>query len=250
MATFLDIASLSLTKIGQIGTGQTASNEMLQQALTVGNLMLDEWSIDRLLLYNVNTRTYVLTANKQDYTVGPSAVDFVAPRPTFIETARVALPGSKQFNPLNVLDRTKWGAIRDVGATCSPNGLPQDIWPEYTFENLTFHLWTIPANAATILLGCWEELQQFQTLFDLLNFPPGYGNAIMNNLAQALCAFYDMPTPPEVAQSAALGLARIRAINAASLGGSLGESQTLVSPSVGPTNTGAAAQPVIPGINQ
>lgn len=233
MSTFADLAADSLSDLGQLGIGQSASPEQLAQAMRYANRWLDKLSIQRLMLFTVGTTPYVLTPALQDYTIGPSAAgagSFVQARPTFIESAQIQLPGSAMTEPLNLLDRTKWGAIRDKGAICSALGLPQDIWVEYAYPNLAFHMWTIPSNACIVNLAAWVELQQFQTIFDQLNLPPGYETAIQKNLSVELAPAYDMAPSPALLQSAADGLVQIQKINAQSLGGALGESQTLQNP--------------------
>lgn len=232
MSNFGDVATDALSLIGQLGIGQSPSPEQLAQAMRYANRMISRWSIQRLMLFTVGSSPYVLTPNVQDYTIGPAAgATFNQVRPTFIESAQIQLPNSAMTEPLNLLDRTKWGAIRDKGATCSPNGLPQDVWIEYSNPNLAFHLWTVPSNACTIMLAAWVALQQFNTIFDVLNFPNGYEDAIMSNLAIDLCPAYEAEPPPSLVAQAADGLIQIQKINAQSLGGQqLGESATLQNP--------------------
>jgi hypothetical protein len=248
MATFLDIGTDALTEIGQLGIGRAPSAEQMQQALRVANRMLSKWSIQRLMLFTVNVRPFALTPDVQDYTLGPtgSLGAGAQTRPNFVEAAQVTPPGSSLYLGLNILDQIKWGAIRDKGATCSANGVPQDVWPEYTYPNIGLHFWTIPSNATALYLKTWEQLQQFATIFDVLNFPPGYEEAIQHNLAMELASFYDMQPSQTTMLLAGEGIAKIQAINAQGLGpGGLGESQTLAPPNLGspvPTST-PPAQP-------
>lgn len=229
---FSELAIDALTIIGQLGTGQTMSPEQASQCLRFANRMIQKWSTQRYMLYNVETRQYALTSGTQDYTVGPTGAMFTAPRPVFIQAAQIALPGSSMDVDLNILDNIKWGAIRDKGATCSANGLPQDIWVEYRYPNFAFHIWPKPGNAADIKLAAWELLQQFATIFDELSLPPGYEEAIVKNLAMYLASAYDMTPSPELTQEAADGLIEIQKINAQSIGGALGPSQVLSAPNV------------------
>lgn len=231
MSTFLDCATDAHAYIGQLGIGQSLSPEQAALALRVGNRMLGKWSTQRLYLFNIGTRTYTLTVGTQDYTVGPTG-GFVAARPVLVESARMVIVGSQTELAMSVLDKPEWDAIVDKGTICGPNGVPNKIWPEYTYPNLSFHVLPIPSNAATIKLGAWDQLQQFATIFDQLAFPPGYEDAFTWNLARALCPSYDMPTTG-VDEEAADGLIKIQQINAQSLGGSLSADQTLKSPNVG-----------------
>lgn len=238
MPSFLEIASDAVTSIGQLGVGQTISNEEATQAQRVANRMLQKWSVRRLYIYNTPTIQVALSAGVQNYTMGPSGV-FARARPILVQAAQIALPGSADTRTLNILDSTKWGAIRDKGATCSALGLPQDIYPEYSYPNLALHLWTIPSNGAQLYLEIWDLLQQFATLFDTFAMPPSYEEGFIHNLAMELCPYYDMPVTPAIAQLAADGLAAIQQINAQNLGGALGESQTLNPPNVGQPQSAA-----------
>lgn len=208
---------------------------MSQQALRVCNRMVAKWSIQRLMLYYIATRTFILTANLQDYTLGPSASgagSYVGPRPDLIESCYAIPVASGMHYQMSVLDRPKWGAIADIGATTSAFGVPQSIYPEYLYPNMAFHVWPIPANGCSITLGTWEQLQQFATIFDTLTFPPGYEEAIVLNLALELAPYYDMPPNSMMVQLAADALLKVQGINAQSLGGALSAAQLLNSPSL------------------
>lgn len=239
MATFLDLATDSLTAIGQLGTGQSVSSEQSAQALRVANRMIGKWSIQRLMLYLVTTRPFNLSANVQDYTIGPTGVPVAGARPTFVESAQCTIPGTSMQNTMSVLKKSQWDAIPDLGARTSANGIPDKFWPEYTYPNLAIHVHPIPQATVAIKLGTWERLQLFATIFDTVTFPDGYEEAIVANLAMELCPYYDMPVSSDLQALAADGLLKIQGINAQTLTGALDEAQTLNSPNTGtPLPTG------------
>lgn len=242
MSTFLDLCTDSLSDIGQLGIGQSPSPEQTNQALRYANRMLQTWSTLKYYIYQTATRPFTLTAGLQDYTLGPTAAgpgSFVGARPVLVQSAQIRLPGSSLFLPLNMLSDDQWAAIRDKGATCSAQGLPQDLWVNEGYPNIDFHLWTVPNNACTISMLTWELLQQFATVFDTVNLPPGYERAVQKNLALELCSAYDMPPSAALQQQAADGLLRIQSVNAQAMGGALGESQTLATPNLSlPPQTG------------
>ena len=76
-------------------------------------MMLDQWSVERLLIYNVSSITEALTANQQDYTIGPSGATFTAPRPTLIQSAAIVVPGTTIREPMSILSSKKWFAIKE-----------------------------------------------------------------------------------------------------------------------------------------
>ena len=231
MAVLLDLISDSWAKIGMLGIGQSLSPEQAQQGFREANRMVGNWSVRRLMLYTISKRPFALSANVQDYTVGPTGL-FAQARPTFVEGAQAVIPGTANEVPMNVLDVVKWGAIRDKGATCSAAGVPSDIWPEMTYPNMEFHVWPIPATILTINLRTWEQLQQFLTVFDTFTFPVGYEEPFTDNLAMRLAPYSDRQVSPELAQSAAQGLIDIQSINAQGIGGAIGDSRLLQAPNL------------------
>lgn len=233
MATLTDAITDAVSRIGVLGVGQSLSAEEVQQGFRESNRLMGNWAVQRLMLYTVSKRPFALTAGQQDYTVGQGGgANFNQVRPTFVEGAQAVMPGTLTELPMNVLDVVKWGAIRDKGATCSANGVPSDVWPEMTYPNMTFHVWPIPATILTINLRTWEQIQQFLTAFDALNFPPGYEMPFLDNLAIRLAPYYDVPVSQDLAASAAQGLLNIQSLNAQAIGGAIGDSRTLQAPNL------------------
>ncbi len=230
---FVDLATDAMTAIGQLGTGQSISPEEAEQALRVCNSLLGKWSVQRLMLPLVSQRTFNLSPGTQDYTIGPSGtVGGVAVRPTFVESAQAAPPGSSQSNTLSILDKSEWDAIGDKGAQTSALGIPQSMYPEFTSPNVALHFWPIPSNAGEVTVGVWEPLTKFATIYDDANLPEGYEEALRFNLALNLCPFFDMP-PGLVSDLTVDAINSLKKINAQSIGGSLGDDQTLKSPNTG-----------------
>ncbi len=242
MSTFQDCATDALQSIGQVGIGQNGNASMYQQALRVANRMVQKWSLQKLMLYVIGTSPYALSATVQDYTIGPTGATFTGARPIFVEAAQAVMPGTTTELPMNLLDKTNWGAIRDKGAQTSASGVPSDIWVEYTYPNLAFHVWPIPASILTVKLATWALMQQFVTIFDTFAFPPGYEEPFVNNLAFELSQYYDLVPSPGLQQLAAEGLLRIQTINTQTLGQAFGESLKLEAPNLAtPPPTGQAA---------
>lgn len=231
ISTLLDVIGGALTIIGQLGRGQTVAPEDGALGLTETNLLLSQASTKRLMLPYVGTRTYTLVANTADYTVGPSGL-FVAPRPTLIESAQAQVaPGVDAWIPMNVLDKAKWDGLIDRSAV----GLfPISIYPEYAgFPNLAFHIHPKPSSGSGIRLGAWEALTQFTSVFDVIAMPPAYEEWIKATLAVLMAPSYDQPVPGPVLQRQAKAEQAVMEINAQSIGGSLGTTQSLVTPNVG-----------------
>ena len=230
MATLLDIISGALTLIGQLGRGQTVAPEDGQIGLDETNLLLSQSSTKRLMLSYVAIRSYALSANDADYTIGPTGADFTAVRPTLIESAQINVPGTNIWLPMSVLDKPKWDAIATRGTV---DEICQVIYPEYTYPNIAFHIHPKTSGTPTIRLGCWEELTQFPDVLTEVALPPAYAEWLKATLAIRLAPSYDQPVPANLLQRAADATAAVMQYNAQSMGGALGSMQTLQSPNVG-----------------
>jgi hypothetical protein len=229
VSTLLTLLSDSLTEIGQLGVGQTISPEQGQQGLRIIQRVIGKLSAQRVMLYTITQRPFTLVANQRDYTLGPTGNLGVGAqtRPVFVEEVRVAGVGSAQDSPLTLVDPVGWAGIRDKGATNSALGLPQLVWPEYSYPNIGLHFWPIPSAAITATLGTWELLQNFITLFDTISLPPGYEELLQQIIAVEWAPFFDMPVSPAMQQLVVGATGAIQAINTQGLGGAFGESQRL-----------------------
>lgn len=238
MSTGLDVISGALTAIGQLGQGQTASAEDGALGLRLINLLLSQASTKRLMLSYVASRQYTLSANVADYSIGPATASFIAVRPNLIESAQANVFGSNVWLPMSILDKPKWDALVNKGATAD---VPERIYPEYTFPNVAFHVDPKPLSASNIRLGTWEPLLRFATIFDPVVFPDAYEEWLESNLGIMMAPYYDQPVPQTLIQRAADGKLSVMSYNAQSMGGALGSEQTLQSPNVGqPIPTGPA----------
>lgn len=230
MSTALDVISGSLTAIGQLGQGQTVSPEDGALGLRQINLLLSQKSTQRLFLPYVATRQYQLSPTA-DYTIGPVGATFLAPKPTFIESAQVNVPGSNVWLPISVWDKPKYDSIRNKFATAD---VPDGLYVEYTpGPTLAFHVNPIPIGTPFLKLGAWEQLTQFVTLFDVLAFPPAYESWLEVTLAVILGPYYDQPIPQNLLLRQQEAATDLQKYNAQGMGGALSAAQRMDSPNVG-----------------
>lgn len=130
---------------------------------------------------------------------------------------------------MSILTAKQWTTIREKGLT----GMPLAIYLDQEFPNAGFHLWPIPALAYVIEFYYWAVLQGFADPTTSVEFPPGYYDALVFNLAVALCASYRRPVPPAVYAMAGKALKSMQEMNAQILVGSFHESKSLSGPSLG-----------------
>ncbi len=176
-----------------IGKGEIPDDDEAQDGLDALNAMLDSWQIKRLFVYKIRTEQFTWTANQQSRTVG-AAGNFVTDLPT-----RVADDCSFTINsidyPVKLIDVDAWTAIPDKTTTSS---FPWWLYPEYGASLVTLYAYPIPNANVTFNLKTWKRLQQFTSLTDVLDLPPGNRRAITFSLAQEFTPEFGLDVPPRV----------------------------------------------------
>jgi len=70
MATPYDIVSRALKDIGALEAGETATSDAAQDALDMLNDMLDQWSNESMMVYNITEIIFPIVPNTTQYTLG------------------------------------------------------------------------------------------------------------------------------------------------------------------------------------
>ena len=144
------------------------------------NTMLDSWSLERLMVYQILQENFALTNNVISYTIG-SGGTFNTVRPIKITRAFVR-DTSSYDSPITILDYDRYDAIRvkTVGTS----------YPEYLYYDAAFvaglatiKVYPAPSSGLTLYIDSWKQLQSFATISTTLVLPPGYQRAIEYNFA-------------------------------------------------------------------
>ena len=239
MSTAQDIIIQALTTLGELGQNEPASADDLSYCLTRLNGMIDSWSTERLSLYMMTQGLYTLTANTQDYSIGPSVTLSSGTRPALIETASMIVTGTIR-NPMNMLSSKQWAVIPEKGLT---GLLPTDLYVDQNYPNVGLHVWPIPSGTPAMELFYWAPLQQFASLSASLSMPYGYQDALTFGLMLNIAAGYNKALDPALVALAGQKKAAIQSINAQILSGSYGPSRTLQDANIGAIVPPALAPP-------
>jgi hypothetical protein len=141
--------------------------------------------------------------NNRDYQIGPTAADFVGPRPTRVLKANLLLtnvsPNSRV--PIVLLPFDGYGDIPVLALP--PTGITQAAYYEPAWPNGVLHFFE-PIAYNSIELWTSGALTSPATLDTVVagSFPPGYENAIVYSLAercQYLCTKQMGPLNPKIA---------------------------------------------------
>lgn len=208
-----DIIETALTILGVLAAGETPATEDYTYALAVLNTLLENWNVQGLQIFTITNFQQALTNAKQAYTMGPNG-DFSTARPVRIERANILRDSVTR--PLKLASAAEWAAILSRSAS---DVLPTVLYNDNSYDAngcTTLRFWPIPSDGSSSAdLFVWAQLGDGFALSDTVSFPPGYLKAIQYNLAVDLAAAFGRPLDPSVAQTAALAMQQLRAINIA-----------------------------------
>lgn len=142
------------------------------------NSMLDAWTIERLMVYQIRQTTHTWPANTTTRTIG-SGGDFNVSWPVRIEELGSFFRSNSIDYPVKALPREQYDLITYKGASGS---FPKTLYYDHAFPVRTLYVYPIPSLQLTLYLNSWQALQQFTGLTGEINMPPGYQAAIEYNL--------------------------------------------------------------------
>lgn len=168
--------------------GVTPSADMYAEAIPELNRMLAGWNLDGHRIYTTSISDPLpLNDGQKVYTIGPGG-DFDIERPLSVRGANVLFPTTPAVRrPVHILDDDQWRAVRlqDV-----PGAPPYQLYYDGSFDEDgrgSVYLRFQPPAGYSLELYTWQALKStFTDKGDIAVFPPGYEDALVNNLAVRL----------------------------------------------------------------
>ncbi len=182
MPTALDLVKRSMRLMRTLAPDQNPTTQEATDGLNVLNSMLDSWSTERLMIYQIQQGSYSWASGNANRTIGVGG-NFNTTRPTKIsEEGNFFRDGSTSIDyPLFWLgDRDSYDRILLKSSTSS---YPQWLFADMGYPLITLYVWPVPTQTLTLYLNSWKPLQNFTTLTTDMALPPGYQRAIEYNLA-------------------------------------------------------------------
>jgi hypothetical protein len=145
------------------------------------NAMLESWSLERTLCYQVLQENFALTAGDGSYTIG-SGADFNTARPTKILGAFIR-DSSNSDSPVKVVPYDAYDAISSKNVSGS---YPTALYYDQAFDAsgfATINLYPLPKSGLTLFIDSAKQLQSFGSVTTALLMPPGYQRAIESNFS-------------------------------------------------------------------
>lgn len=205
---------------GIIGLDEDIEQEIITKAFRYANWMLALWARKRWLVYSLSEYHFISTG-AHTYKVGEGQIVDINPRPDRLQYAYMRFlalrPGSPPQFPVDIpLDiiasREDYSQInvKTVGT------LPWRIFYDPQWPVGVLHPWPVPQQGLYgIHVGFKTVLPRFQSLQQVINFPPEYEVALNWNLARTLRAAFSLPPSPEISSLARDALNAIRMANQA-----------------------------------
>lgn len=210
MASPSSLIIAALQMIGEKEIGATLSTAEEMAYLAKLNMMMESWSIQRLLIYQILQENFALTTSTGTYTIG-SGGTFNTTRPIKITNAFVR-SGSTDYQ-LQIIPVDSYNMIPQKTVDGS---YPTELYYDMGFSSAslaTIYLYPEPSAGLTLYIDSWKQLQTFALISTTLVLPPGYELAIVSNLAIFLSAGF-RPVQQEVIKIARESLAAIQGLNA------------------------------------
>lgn len=214
--TYLDLITACLRANGVTASGETPTGDEANDALQVGNSMLDSWNAESLFIYSSLIQEFTLTPAKNPHTIGVTAnsPDFTVTgqRPVRIDQANLILTDVTPniYRPLKIVDDSWW--MNNPVPSLSTQ-IPYYLFYNEAWPNGQIYLWPVPSTAYGIRLNMWTPLIQFPALTTAISLPPGYEEALKYNLCVRLAAEGFGILNPATAELAVESKARIQALN-------------------------------------
>lgn len=181
MSTPSSIILRSLRLFGEKSIGDTLTSAEQTAYLADLNTMLESWSLDRLMVYQLLQESKALTSSVGSYTIGSGGA-WDTTRPNKIVDPCFIRNSSSQDTPVEIIDAQAYGSITSKTVDGS--------YPQYLFYDSawtsglgTIFLYPEPSASLTLYINSWKQLQSFATISTALSLPPGYQRAIEFNFA-------------------------------------------------------------------
>lgn len=209
MATPSSLIIAALQMIGEKEIGATLSTDEQTAYLAKLNMMMESWSIQRLLIYQILQENFALTTSTGTYTIGSGGA-FNTTRPIKITNAFVR-SGTTDYD-LTIIPVDSYNRIPQKTVDGS---YPTELYYDTAFAAglATIYLYPEPSAGLTLYIDSWKQLQTFATISTTVVLPPGYELAIVSNLAIFLSAGF-RSVQAEVIKIARDSLAAIQGLNA------------------------------------
>ena len=199
LLTAQDYIYMALRKCGQLRPGYTGSAELLNDGLMEWTSLFDAYNAKRTMQYTMPDYVYDVTGaghgttgngqtfSGSGYQIGPSALDFIGPRPNVIVRMNLymtsASPTEPTRIPMSQISMEEWMNISVIAIP--PINVATVFAYDPQWPNGVIWVWP-PLNGNSLEIFTWGFLTPPASLTSLYSAPPGYSDVIIWELAKRL----------------------------------------------------------------
>jgi len=212
--TVQDILREGLQEIGQLAAGENLPADQLTDLMRKLQRVIDTFNARDPMIYNVNFQRFDnVPTNTQPITIGPGQQLDVNQRPREIRSATVILNNTQPTQVeirLNIRDQEWWAnqIVKNLTST-----YPTDLYYSPDWPNGGVYLWPIPTQQNPLLLQIPLVLAQVTAPSNQFSMPPGYWDAIVYSLAEAMGPMFNVPISADLLRLKAAAIKAIQSNN-------------------------------------
>lgn len=172
----------ALIQTGEKAIGDTLDTDEQRYYLSRLNSMIDSWTNERLMIFQLSQTSFALTASQGVYTIG-SGGNFDMTRPTRLVDPCFIRDSDGFDTKLTIISMEAYGMIGEKTADGSyPTLIAYDFGYSAT-STASVYLWPEPQASLSAYINTLQPLTNFSTMSQNLMMPPGYQDAIEANFA-------------------------------------------------------------------
>lgn len=196
MITGLQLVTDAMYGSGALGQDEAITAADSQLCLRRLNRLMDSWSNFRSRCYQVQTDSFLMTANVASYS---STLLLNMGRPLNVDSMYVRLQNIDWT--VEMISAADWAAIVYKPVPSIPNYCYLDTG----FPDATFNFYPVPYAAFTCFVNSTTSLPADITLSTNIALPPGYERAIVDCLSIDICPSFGVQPSPTLIMSARQG---------------------------------------------
>jgi hypothetical protein len=213
-----DLIKKSFRDIGALKMNEAPAASEIADALNDLNYILDQWSIESLMVLASIMENFPLTAGKYIYTIGYGQ-DFNTSKPSKIDNAFIQDALNVRY-PCDIIDKGIYDTYEDsLISTARPTEIIYDPGPtQQTSQMGIIYAYPIPDASIvyTLFIGQQKPLTEFSGPTDTVIFQSAYYMALRYSLDEVLWPQYrddGKPFPPHLKGMKARAMGNIVAMN-------------------------------------
>ena len=211
------LGTAALRELAIVSPEETPSADDLAWVLNVANRLVSQWNTRKRFIVVMSIQSFTFTTSQQSYSIGRSAANFNADRPSKIEWANLIQTSVNPNErwPLEVIEVADYGEITIPTETAE---IPAELYYAPTVPNGTLWPWPYPEDTAAaknnkLELAMWTRLASFTALDTAIDLADGYDDAIVLSLAERLAPSFGLSVSPELEAAARRARSAIQSVN-------------------------------------